>query len=100
LPCQDRTSFSAPAENDGRSVADRTLIEADNVPPISRVPPELRSYIFQPRQVIASEADIPDMAFRLVHDPCGELAAAKLTVTREENAASEPDIEVGDPDAH
>jgi hypothetical protein len=100
LPCQDRTSFNAPAANDGKSVADRTLTEADKVPPMSRVPPELLSYKFQPRQVIASEADIPEMALRLVHDPCGELAAANDTVTRDENAASDPETEVGDPDAH
>jgi hypothetical protein len=49
---------------------------------------------------MASEADIPEMAFRFVHDPCGELAAANDTVTREEKAASDPDIEVGDPIAH
>jgi hypothetical protein len=36
----------------------------------------------------------------LVHDPCGELAAAKLTVTRDENAASDPEIDVGEPVAH
>jgi hypothetical protein len=49
---------------------------------------------------MASEAEIPEMAFRLVHDPCGELAAANDTVTREENAASDPDIDVGEPIAH
>jgi hypothetical protein len=64
------------------------------------VPPELRSYRFQPRQVIASDAEIPDIAFRFVHEPCGEFAAAKLTVTREEKGASDPDIEVGEPVAH